>query len=502
MSYSRANATNSLMKYSKESIIAEIHNTLGPQQINQLITNLESGNHQQSDLTATNIDPPSPSVSTLYGDELNAAVDEMITKLNMQKRRDSIQKWSDTKKQEFLAMYYEKTLLNNTPSVRFAKSPNISEYDTESVASSMMPPTHGTRMNRFDTMCEVPKSNQILHEGWMSIQTNTKNWKKRWFALYQNNALIYYKKTDEKKDQKGNVSLYELSKIKTKKIGNGFKIDLMENTKVVAHLKLEKENDFITWRDLLESRINPKAVFEGFAEKKSGSGSKGKKNGSWNKRYFKLVRFAGEYTEIRYYEEAKMSKIKKFKGMIDIANVAKVQMLIGKKAIDKYGKKRTKLLEIVTSKKIYVLSFEVMADCIKCKEALEQSMTLAGLPVFGGNNSNLDAMTTDDDAKETSSVTTDSKNNEIVSNDVQEVTPAPPNDDEKEKGDNEEEEEEQYEEQESDDDFDLDVGDDAMADNPNIMALPPGWMELEDANGTPYYHNEQTGVTQWEKPEY
>ena len=163
-------------------------------------------------------------------------------------------------------------------------------------------PKHRTRYSSFD----LPNSTDIILEGWMSIQSATKQWKKRWFALFQNNSLVYYEKTDEKQDKIGTISLYELSKVKTKQIGNGYKIELMANSKTVAMLRIENKVDFIPWSKYLESRVNPTAIYEGFAEKKSG------KSG-WKKRYFKLLSFGGTHSELRYYEEAKMSKIKKFK---------------------------------------------------------------------------------------------------------------------------------------------------------------------------------------------
>ena len=38
----------------------------------------------------------------------------------------------------------------------------------------------------------------------------------------------------------------------------------------------------------------------------------------------------------------------------------------------------------------------------------------------------------------------------------------------------------------------------SRGDPPGI--LPPGWAEYKDQNGTPYYHNATSGVTQWERP--
>merc|ERR1711920_37599 len=46
---------------------------------------------------------------------------------------------------------------------------------------------------------------------------------------------------------------------------------------------------------------------------------------------------------------------------------------------------RRHCLEIVTNEKVRVLSFDEMGECIKCKEALEECLKLAGVPVFGAN---------------------------------------------------------------------------------------------------------------------
>merc|ERR1712244_154448 len=90
------------------------------------------------------------------------------------------------------------------------------------------------------TECNGTMNDGIVYKGWMKMKSKTlKRWKKRWFELKANNSLIYYEETGENKVEIGNICLCEMSKVKTKKIGNGFKIKLVVNTKTVARFRFD-----------------------------------------------------------------------------------------------------------------------------------------------------------------------------------------------------------------------------------------------------------------------
>merc|ERR1712244_9475 len=115
------------------------------------------------------------------------------------------------------------------------------------------------------TECNGTMNDGIVHKGWMKMKSKTlKRWKKRWFELHTNNSLIYYEESGENKVEIGNICLCEMIKFKTKQSDNGFKIKLVVNTETVAYFRLKYENDYNSWHYLLESRVNPKAIFEGY----------------------------------------------------------------------------------------------------------------------------------------------------------------------------------------------------------------------------------------------
>eukprot|EP01084_Bolivina_argentea_P125209 221865_1 len=308
-----------LLSFEQELLIDELHNLLTKQQIDQLITNLQK--------------------KQISGKELNDKIDEFMEQLNIpQTARNGVLKLPESQKRKLLQQY-TKQLENKAPP---PTSPRAERKETE------------IRKNTYI----MPDKNEIIFQGWLLKKGKYhKDYKKRWFVLFHNNILAYYEKPEHAKNGNkaalGEISLYNVTKIvekarEDKNVGKKYKFELVSKDRTFV-LKSEDPQPYEKWLNKINVRINPNKVFQGWAQKRGGS------KGHWTKRYFVLVNYEKVFSELRYYQDTKLTK---FKGMIDVSEVSKVQPIDGQESIKKYGKGHGQCLELVTPSRTYVMSFK------------------------------------------------------------------------------------------------------------------------------------------------
>eukprot|EP01083_Nonionella_stella_P265880 900092_1 len=206
---------------------------------------------------------------------------------------------------------------------------------------------------RKDTFIIPPKATICKH-GYLEKRGKlNKSFRKRWCVLYENNTISYFEHPENTNQTAlGEISLYNVSQLDIHEDDNKENIFLLVTPKRKFSFKCYNKSEYKEWINILTIKLNPIVIKTGWATKR------GEIHNTWKKRYFVLVKYKNDNKiyELRYYEN---DKLKKFKGVIECKLLTKIDTLLPNESAQKYGSKdKIYILELITSKRTYVLNFK------------------------------------------------------------------------------------------------------------------------------------------------